>query len=151
MGSCPRNVWNVGYAVTLRACSVRCRYLTFALTLWLTNFFWRTRRYKSIYNLKIDTIEMLIHHSKNAFFSALKRHMTCHAIYWQKARTKSKVFGGSDRLTAVCVCKMVKGVIRLRADQIWTCNVSRHHRPLLSSSLLSRCFSLPLKCSNPTF
>jgi hypothetical protein len=25
--------------------------------------------------------------------------MTCHAIYWQKARTKSKDIGGSDRLT----------------------------------------------------
>jgi hypothetical protein len=33
---------------------------------------------------------MLIHHSKNAFFPSLKRYMTCHAIYWQKARTKSK-------------------------------------------------------------
>jgi hypothetical protein len=67
-------------------------------------FFWRTRRYKSIYNLIIDKIEMLIHHSKNAFFSALKRYMTCHAIYWQQARTKSKDIGGSDRLTAGCVC-----------------------------------------------
>jgi hypothetical protein len=70
--------------------------------------FWRTRRYKSIYNLKIYTIEMLIHHSINAFFfSALKWYMTCHAIYWQKARTKSKDIGGSDRVTAVCVCQRV--------------------------------------------
>jgi hypothetical protein len=50
---------------------------------------------------------MLIPHSKNAFFSALKRYMTCNAIYWQKARTKSKDIGGSDRLTAVCVCQRV--------------------------------------------
>jgi hypothetical protein len=46
---------------------------------------------------------MLMQHSKEAFFSALKRYMTCHAIYWQKARTKSKYIGGSARLTAVCV------------------------------------------------
>jgi hypothetical protein len=42
------------------------------------------------------------------FFSALKRYMTCHAIYWQKARTKTKDIGGSDRLPAVCVCERVK-------------------------------------------
>jgi hypothetical protein len=52
--------------------------------------FWRTRRYKSIHNLKIDTIEMLMHHSIDAFFSALKLYMTWHAIYWQKAWIKSK-------------------------------------------------------------
>jgi hypothetical protein len=34
--------------------------------------FWRTRRYKSIYNLKIDTIEILIHHSIDAFFFSFK-------------------------------------------------------------------------------
>jgi hypothetical protein len=34
--------------------------------------------------------------------------MTCHAIYRQKARTKSKDIGGSDRLTAFCVCQSVK-------------------------------------------
>jgi hypothetical protein len=33
--------------------------------------------------------------------------MTCHAIYRQKARIKSKGIGGSDRLTAVCVCQRV--------------------------------------------
>jgi hypothetical protein len=33
--------------------------------------------------------------------------MTCHAIYWQKARTKSKDIDSSDRLTAVCVCQRV--------------------------------------------
>jgi hypothetical protein len=31
--------------------------------------------------------------------------MTCHAIYWQKARTKSKDIDGSDRLTGGCVCQ----------------------------------------------
>jgi hypothetical protein len=31
--------------------------------------------------------------------------MACHAIYWQKARTKSKDIGGSDRLTAICYAK----------------------------------------------
>jgi hypothetical protein len=50
---------------------------------------------------------MLIHHSKDAFFSALKRYRTCHAIYWQKARTKSKDIDSSDRLIAVCVCQRV--------------------------------------------
>jgi hypothetical protein len=71
--------------------------------------FWRTRRYKSIYNLKIDTIEMLLHHSIDAFFfSALKQYVTCHAICWQKARTKSKDIDGSDRLTGGCVCQRVK-------------------------------------------
>jgi hypothetical protein len=55
---------------------------------------------------------MLILHSNNAFFSALKRYMTCYAIYWQKARTKSKDIGGSDRLTAVCVCQLVNDVSR---------------------------------------
>jgi hypothetical protein len=33
--------------------------------------------------------------------------MTCHAIYWQQARTKSKYIDSSDRLTAVCVCQRV--------------------------------------------
>jgi hypothetical protein len=41
---------------------------------------------------------MLVHHSKYAFFSALKRYMTCHAIYWQKARTKSKDIGALKEL-----------------------------------------------------
>jgi hypothetical protein len=41
-------------------------------------------------------------------FSALKRYMTCHAIYWQKARTKSKDIDGSDRLTGGCVCQRIK-------------------------------------------
>jgi hypothetical protein len=40
--------------------------------------------------------------------------MTCHAIYWQKARTKSKDIDSSDRLTAVCVCQRVKGNIAAR-------------------------------------
>jgi hypothetical protein len=50
---------------------------------------------------------MLIHHSKDVFFSALKRYMTCHAIYLQKARTRSKGIDGSDRLTGGCVCLRV--------------------------------------------
>jgi hypothetical protein len=33
--------------------------------------------------------------------------MTCHDIYWQKARTKNKDIGGSDRLTGGCVCQRV--------------------------------------------
>jgi hypothetical protein len=28
----------------------------------------------------------------------------------------------------------IKGMIRLRPEQVWTCNVTRHHRPLLSLS-----------------
>jgi hypothetical protein len=28
----------------------------------------------------------------------------------------------------------VKGMIRLRPEQVWTCNVARHHRPLLCRS-----------------
>jgi hypothetical protein len=50
---------------------------------------------------------MLIYHSIDAFLSALKRYMTCHAIYWQKARTKSKDVDGSDHLTGGCVCQRV--------------------------------------------
>jgi hypothetical protein len=50
---------------------------------------------------------MLIHNLIDAYFSALKRYMTCHAIYWQKARTKSKDIDGSDRLTGGCVCQRV--------------------------------------------
>jgi hypothetical protein len=44
--------------------------------------FWRTRRHKSIYNLKIDTIKMLIYHSKNAFFFSFKTiyDMSCHLL-----------------------------------------------------------------------
>jgi hypothetical protein len=42
------------------------------------------------------------------FFSALKRYMTCHAIYWHKARTKSKDIGGSDGLTGGCVGQRFK-------------------------------------------
>jgi hypothetical protein len=57
------------------------------------------------------------------FFSALKRYMTCHAIYWQKARTKSKGIGGSDRLKAVCVCQRV--------------NLLNHCIDILSASLYS--------------
>jgi hypothetical protein len=33
--------------------------------------------------------------------------MTCYAIYWQKARTKSKDIDSSDHLAAVCVCQRV--------------------------------------------
>jgi hypothetical protein len=44
------------------------------------------------------------------FSPALERCMTCHAIYWQKARTKSKDIDSSDRLTVVCVFQRVKGV-----------------------------------------
>jgi hypothetical protein len=46
------------------------------------------------------------------FFSALKRYMTCYAIYWQKARTKTKDIGGSDRLTDGCVWQRDKGGLR---------------------------------------
>jgi hypothetical protein len=48
-----------------------------------TNFF-QTRRYKSIYNLKIDTIEMLMHNSRDAFFK-LSNNIHVNDIYWQKA------------------------------------------------------------------
>jgi hypothetical protein len=48
------------------------------------------------------------------FFPALKQYMTCHAIYWQKARTKSKDIGDSYRLTAVCVCQRVNEVSRYK-------------------------------------
>jgi hypothetical protein len=34
--------------------------------------------------------------------------MTCHAIYWQKARTKSKDIGGSDHLIGGRVFQKVK-------------------------------------------
>jgi hypothetical protein len=44
------------------------------------------------------------------FFLALKWYTTCHAIYWQKARTKSKDIGGSDRLTGGCVCQRVNTI-----------------------------------------
>jgi hypothetical protein len=51
---------------------------------------------------------MLIHHSKDAFFPALKRYdMSCHLLK-KKARTKSKDIDSSDQLTAVCVCQRVK-------------------------------------------
>jgi hypothetical protein len=45
-------------------------------------FFWQTRRYKSIYNLKMYTVEMLIHHSKDAFFFSFKTiyDMSCHLL-----------------------------------------------------------------------
>jgi hypothetical protein len=57
---------------------------------------------------------MLIHHSVDVFLSALKRYMTCHAIYWQKARTESKDIDVSDRLTGGCVCQRVKGLNLVR-------------------------------------
>jgi hypothetical protein len=54
--------------------------------------FWRTRRYKSIYNLKIDPIKMLIHNSKYAFFSALKRYTTsCHLLTKLELKAKTSV------------------------------------------------------------
>jgi hypothetical protein len=28
--------------------------------------------------------------------------------------------------------RRIKGMIRLRTERVWTCNVTRHHRPLLS-------------------
>jgi hypothetical protein len=49
---------------------------------------------------------MLILHLTDAV-SSFKTYMTCHAIYWQKARTKSKDIGGSDRLTGGRVCRRV--------------------------------------------
>jgi hypothetical protein len=44
--------------------------------------FWRTRRYKSIYNLKIDTNEMLIHDLIEASFVSFKTiyDMSCHLL-----------------------------------------------------------------------
>jgi hypothetical protein len=45
--------------------------------------------------------------------------MTCNAIYRQKARTKSKDIGGSDRLTAVRVCQRVK-LFRGFMHEEWT-------------------------------
>jgi hypothetical protein len=33
--------------------------------------------------------------------------------------------------------RRIKGMIRLRPEQFWTCNVTRYHRPLLSPSLHS--------------
>jgi hypothetical protein len=32
--------------------------------------------------------------------------------------------------------RRIKGMIRLRPEQVWTCNVTRHHRPLLSPSYI---------------
>jgi hypothetical protein len=55
------------------------------------------------------------------FFSALKRYMTCHSIYWQKARTKSKDIGGSDRLTAICVCQRVKQQLKCNTGKVCNC------------------------------
>jgi hypothetical protein len=31
--------------------------------------------------------------------------------------------------------RSIKGMIRLQPEQVWTCNVTRHHRSLLSPSL----------------
>jgi hypothetical protein len=33
--------------------------------------------------------------------------------------------------------RRIKGMIQLRPEQVWTCNVTRHHRSLLSPSLHS--------------
>jgi hypothetical protein len=44
--------------------------------------------------------------------------MTCHAIYWQKTRTKSKEIDGSDRPTGGCVCQRVNGDVCLRATVV---------------------------------
>jgi hypothetical protein len=76
------------------------------LTVWHTDLLsnWAVQidlQPKNRYNRNIDTP------FKNFFFPALKRYMTCHAIYWQKARTKRGDIGGSDRLTAGCVCQRV--------------------------------------------
>jgi hypothetical protein len=38
--------------------------------------------------------------------------MTCHAIYWQKARINSKGIDGSARLTSGCVFQWVKDAFR---------------------------------------
>ena len=32
--------------------------------------------------------------------------------------------------------RRIKGMIRLRPEQVWTCNVTRHHRPLLCPSFI---------------
>jgi hypothetical protein len=74
---------------------------------------------------------MLTHHSIHAFFffSALKRYMTCHAIYWQKARTKSKDIGGSDSLTGGCVCQRVKYI----CIKSWLCGNVRGMFGVLSA------------------
>jgi hypothetical protein len=39
--------------------------------------------------------------------------------------------------------RRIKGMIRLRPEQVWTCNLTSHHRPLLSPSLHSWCFWVP--------
>jgi len=38
--------------------------------------------------------------------------------------------------------------VRLRPEQVWTCNVTRHHRPLLCPSLHSWCFCLEEWCES---
>ena len=42
----------------------------------------------------------------------------------------------------------IKGMIRLRPEQVWTCNVTRHHRPLLCPSFHSWCFCLEERCES---
>jgi hypothetical protein len=68
-------------------------------------FFWRTGRYKSIHNLKIDTICMCDTPFDRSFFSAVNRYMTCNAIYWQKARIKSKTSVAQTDLQAAVYAK----------------------------------------------
>ena len=42
----------------------------------------------------------------------------------------------------------IKGIIQLRPEQVWTCNVTCHHCPLFCPSLLSRCFCLEEWCES---
>jgi hypothetical protein len=49
--------------------------------------------------------------------------MTCHAIYWQKARTKSKDIGGSYRLTAGFLCQRVKCSLAMRGWEAICCYI----------------------------
>jgi len=42
----------------------------------------------------------------------------------------------------------IEGMIRLRPEQVWTCSVTRHHRPLLCPSFYSWCFCLEEWCDS---
>jgi hypothetical protein len=105
-----------------RIFSIKWEKKNLILTIWHTNFFCELGGTNRFITLKIDTICLCHTPFDRSFFSSLNWYMTCNAIYWQKARIKSKT---SVAQTASQPAVYAKGL---------TCK-SKHRRCVLTLSV----------------
>jgi hypothetical protein len=76
---------------------------------------------------------------ENKEMSGSRSCQTCHTGIVTTYRIKSELRGNVTGFVGVLLTfgRPIKRIIRLRPEQVWTCNLTRHHRPLLSPSLHS--------------